>query len=159
MQARVDEIRDDDLHLGEIEVSDEPEEGTDTALLLAGHPTLTALRSVADDGRRARRRSGWPTATGEGRGVHGECSKATLPRSDCCKVALLHCTGPSRDDARPVHRHPLPRVRRGVGHHPLHRPAQHVQGGEVHLLHGRGVAGQAHGVGAGLRQRVRARDR
>ena len=37
--------------LGEIEVSDEPEEGTDSALLLAGHPTLTALRSVqADDG-------------------------------------------------------------------------------------------------------------
>ena len=48
VQARVDEIRDDDLHLGEIEVSDEPEEGTDTALLLAGHPTLTALRSVAE---------------------------------------------------------------------------------------------------------------
>ena len=51
MQARVDEIRDGDLLLGEIEVSDEPEEGTDSALLLAGHPTLTALRSVqADDG-------------------------------------------------------------------------------------------------------------
>jgi 5'-nucleotidase len=51
VQARVDEIRDDDLHLGEVEVSDEPEEGTDTALLVAGHPTLTALRSVteADD--------------------------------------------------------------------------------------------------------------
>ena len=51
VQARVDEIRDGDLLLGEIEVSDEPEEGTDSALLLAGHPTLTALRSVqADDG-------------------------------------------------------------------------------------------------------------
>ena len=51
VQARVDEIRDGDLLLGEIEVSDEPEEGTDSALLRAGHPTLTALRSVqADDG-------------------------------------------------------------------------------------------------------------
>ena len=51
MQARVDEIRDGDLRLGEVEVSDEPEEGTDSALLVAGHPTLTALRSVthADD--------------------------------------------------------------------------------------------------------------
>ncbi|HEX5813538.1 MAG TPA: 5'/3'-nucleotidase SurE [Pseudonocardia sp.] len=50
VQARVDEVRDGDLHLGEIEVSDEPEEGTDSALLLAGHPTLTALRSVHADG-------------------------------------------------------------------------------------------------------------
>jgi len=50
VQARVTEIRDGDLLLGEIEVFDEPEEGTDSALLLAGHPTLTALRSVeADD--------------------------------------------------------------------------------------------------------------
>ena len=46
VQARVDEIRDGDLRLGEVEVSDEPEEGTDSALLAAGHPTLTALRSV-----------------------------------------------------------------------------------------------------------------
>ena len=51
VQARVDEIRDGDLRLGEVEVSDEPEEGTDTALLVAGHPTPTALWSVthADD--------------------------------------------------------------------------------------------------------------
>ena len=48
VQARVDEIRDGDLRLGEIEVGDEPEEGTDSALLAAGHPTLTALRSVAE---------------------------------------------------------------------------------------------------------------
>jgi len=48
VQARVDEIRDGDLRLGEAEVSDEPEEGTDSALLLADHPTLTALRSVAE---------------------------------------------------------------------------------------------------------------
>lgn len=51
VQMRVDEVRDGDLHLGEVEVSDEPEEGTDGALLVAGHPTLTALQSVAaDDG-------------------------------------------------------------------------------------------------------------
>lgn len=50
VQARVEEIRGNDLRLGEVEVSDEPEEGTDSALLVAGHPTLTALRSVeADD--------------------------------------------------------------------------------------------------------------
>ncbi|MFA5709013.1 5'/3'-nucleotidase SurE [Mycolicibacterium sp.] len=51
VQTRVDEIRDGDLRLAEVEMSDEPEEGTDSALLAAGHPTLTALRSVdADDG-------------------------------------------------------------------------------------------------------------
>lgn len=46
VQTRVSEVRDGDLHVQEIEVSDDPEEGTDTALLIAGHPTLTALRSV-----------------------------------------------------------------------------------------------------------------
>jgi 5'-nucleotidase len=49
VQARVDEVADGGLRLGEIEVGDEPEEGTDGALLAAGHPTLTALRSVTED--------------------------------------------------------------------------------------------------------------
>lgn len=49
VQARVDEVGDGSLRLGEIEVSAAPEEGTDSALLAAGHPTLTALRSVAED--------------------------------------------------------------------------------------------------------------
>jgi 5'-nucleotidase len=49
VQARVDEVADGSLHLGEIEVGTEPEEGTDSALLAAGHPTLTALRSVTED--------------------------------------------------------------------------------------------------------------
>jgi 5'-nucleotidase len=31
------------------QVGTEPEAGTDSALLAAGHPTLTALRSVAED--------------------------------------------------------------------------------------------------------------
>lgn len=51
VQTRVDEIRDGDLRLAEVEMSGEPEPDTDSALLAAGHPTLTALRSVeADDG-------------------------------------------------------------------------------------------------------------
>ena len=49
VQARVDEVDDGSLRLGEIEVGTEPEEGTDSALLAAGHPTLTALRSVTED--------------------------------------------------------------------------------------------------------------
>jgi 5'-nucleotidase len=49
VQARVDEVGDDSLRLAEIEVGTEPEEGTDSALLAAGHPTLTALQSVAED--------------------------------------------------------------------------------------------------------------
>jgi 5'-nucleotidase len=49
VQARVDEAGDESLRLGEIEVGTEPEAGTDSALLAAGHPTLTALRSVAED--------------------------------------------------------------------------------------------------------------
>ena len=49
VQARVDEVEDGGLCLGEVEVSTEPEEGTDSALLAAGHPTITALHSVAED--------------------------------------------------------------------------------------------------------------
>ena len=49
VQARVDEVDDGSLRLGEIEVGTEPQEGTDSALLAAGHPTLTALRSVTED--------------------------------------------------------------------------------------------------------------
>jgi 5'-nucleotidase len=49
VQARVDDVADGGLHLGEIEVGTEPQEGTDSALLAAGHPTLTALRSVTED--------------------------------------------------------------------------------------------------------------
>jgi 5'-nucleotidase len=51
VQTRVEEVRDGGVRLGEVEVSDEEEEGTDSALLDAGHPTLTELRSIeADDG-------------------------------------------------------------------------------------------------------------
>jgi 5'-nucleotidase len=49
VQARVDDVGPDGLRLGEIEVGTEPEQGTDGALLRAGHPTLTALRSVSED--------------------------------------------------------------------------------------------------------------
>lgn len=46
VQTRVDEVRDGDVRMAEFEISDEPEPGTDSALLAAGHPTLTELRSV-----------------------------------------------------------------------------------------------------------------
>jgi 5'-nucleotidase len=48
VQARVDEVADGGLLLAEVEVGVEPEEGTDGALLAAGHPTLTSLRSVTE---------------------------------------------------------------------------------------------------------------
>ena len=51
VQTRVDEAGGGGLRLVEVEMSDEPDPGTDSALLAAGHPTLTELRSVdADDG-------------------------------------------------------------------------------------------------------------
>ncbi|WP_433559912.1 5'/3'-nucleotidase SurE [Pseudonocardia xinjiangensis] len=49
VQTRVDDIGDDSMHLGEMEVGEEPEPGTDSALLAAGHPTLTQLVSVTED--------------------------------------------------------------------------------------------------------------
>jgi 5'-nucleotidase len=46
VQARVDEVRDGDVRLAEFETDEPPEPGTDSALLAAGHPTLTELWSV-----------------------------------------------------------------------------------------------------------------
>lgn len=51
VQARVDEVRDGHVRLAEFEMDEAPEPGTDSALLAAGYPTLTELRSVeARDG-------------------------------------------------------------------------------------------------------------
>jgi 5'-nucleotidase len=56
VQTRVEEVRDGGVRLGEVEVSDEPEADTDSALLDAGHSTLTELRSIeADDGELVRK--------------------------------------------------------------------------------------------------------
>jgi 5'-nucleotidase len=46
VQTRVEEVRDGGVRLAEVEVADGPDEGTDSALLDAGHPTVTELRSV-----------------------------------------------------------------------------------------------------------------
>ncbi|TVT19074.1 5'/3'-nucleotidase SurE [Amycolatopsis acidiphila] len=51
-QSRVRRVRDGVLELTTVEVDGELEPGTDAALLAAGHPTLTALRSVGEDERR-----------------------------------------------------------------------------------------------------------
>jgi 5'-nucleotidase len=65
VRARVEDVRDGRLRLVEVEVSDPPEDGTDGALLQAGHPTLTALRSVdAADGSLVER---WLARRGSGR--------------------------------------------------------------------------------------------
>lgn len=56
VQTRVEEVRHGGVRLTEVEMTDEPEEGTDSALLDAGHPTLTELRSVeAHDGELVRK--------------------------------------------------------------------------------------------------------
>jgi 5'-nucleotidase len=49
VQARVDDVAEGGLRLAEIEMGRRPEEGTDGALLAAGHPTLTAVRPVTED--------------------------------------------------------------------------------------------------------------
>lgn len=51
VQTRVEEVRDGGVRLAEVEVSDGEAGDTDSALLDAGYPTLTELRSIeADDG-------------------------------------------------------------------------------------------------------------
>jgi 5'-nucleotidase len=49
--VRVDHVNEGDgelLHSHDAELAGEPEPDTDTALLAAGHPTLTELQSVTD---------------------------------------------------------------------------------------------------------------
>lgn len=66
VQVRVDHIAGDDndlLHSHAAELTTPPEPGTDTALLAAGHPTITELQSVSDrpgllDGADLRKRAG-----------------------------------------------------------------------------------------------------
>jgi 5'-nucleotidase len=66
VQVRVDQVSAEDgdvLHARDAELSTPPEPGTDTALLVAGHPTLTELQAVSErpgvlDGGVLRRRAG-----------------------------------------------------------------------------------------------------
>ena len=48
VQTRVDRVADGQVHLALAELEEPPEEGSDSALLAAGHPTLTALDSVRE---------------------------------------------------------------------------------------------------------------
>lgn len=48
VQTRVDRVEDGQLHLAQVELDIPPEPGSDSALLAAGHPTLTALESVRE---------------------------------------------------------------------------------------------------------------
>lgn len=48
VQTRVDRVDDGHLHLARVQVQAPLEEGTDRALLAAGHPTLTALEPVCE---------------------------------------------------------------------------------------------------------------
>ncbi len=50
VQARFDRVQDGRLHLAAVQRDDAPQDGTDSALLAAGHPTLTALDSVREAG-------------------------------------------------------------------------------------------------------------
>jgi 5'-nucleotidase len=49
VQSRFKRLDDGSLEIISVDVDDELEEGTDAALLAAGHPTITPLRSVDDD--------------------------------------------------------------------------------------------------------------
>ena len=49
VQARVDEVDEAHWHMQEVESEEDARDGTDQALLAAGHPTLTALSSVQED--------------------------------------------------------------------------------------------------------------
>ncbi|MGH3972124.1 MAG: 5'/3'-nucleotidase SurE [Pseudonocardiaceae bacterium] len=48
VQTRVDRVENGQLHLAEVEMDTPPAAGTDSALLAAGHPTLTALEAVRE---------------------------------------------------------------------------------------------------------------
>jgi 5'-nucleotidase len=48
VQTTVGRVDDDQLHLAQVETRASPAAGTDSALLAAGHPTLTALESVSE---------------------------------------------------------------------------------------------------------------
>ena len=49
VQGRVQQLDDGSLEIVAVQVDDEPEPGTDAALLAAGYPTITVLRSVDED--------------------------------------------------------------------------------------------------------------
>ncbi|HEY3260825.1 MAG TPA: PfkB family carbohydrate kinase [Pseudonocardiaceae bacterium] len=49
VQSQVQRLDDGSLEIFSVHVDDEPEPGTDAALLAAGHPTITPLRSVDED--------------------------------------------------------------------------------------------------------------
>ncbi len=51
VQARVDRVQDGQLSVAQVELATPPEAGSDSALLAAGHPTLTALESVSEASR------------------------------------------------------------------------------------------------------------
>lgn len=48
VQTRVDRVEDGQLRVAQVELDTPPEAGSDSALLAAGHPTLTALESVSE---------------------------------------------------------------------------------------------------------------
>ncbi|MDQ4092207.1 MAG: 5'/3'-nucleotidase SurE [Actinomycetota bacterium] len=48
VQTRVDRLEEGRLRLADVEIDTQPAPGTDSALLAAGHPTLTALESVRE---------------------------------------------------------------------------------------------------------------